>query len=75
MYRVKESKFELLTNSNINDKVFLDFIPTGSYARFITTLYEVYCEYFGPPKADQVYAQLKVKVKQTYPQVDIHVLL
>ena len=72
---LKESKFELLTNSNINAKVFLDFIPTGSYARFITTLYEVYCEYFGPPKADQVYAQLKVKVKQTYPQVDIHVLL
>ena len=72
---LKESKFELLTNSNINDKVFLDFIPTESYARFITTLYEVYCEYFGPPKADQVYAQLKLKVKQTYPQVDIHVLL
>lgn len=72
---LSQSKFELLTNSKINEKVFLDFIPVESYANFITALYEVYCEYFGPPKADYVYAQLKERIKQNYPSVDIHVLL
>lgn len=72
---LSQSKFELLTHSKINEKVFLDFIPVESYANFITALYEVYCEYFGPPKADHVYAQLKERTKQNYPNVDMHVLL
>lgn len=72
---LSQSKFELLTNSKINEKVFLDFIPVELYSNFITALYEVYCEYFGPPKADYVYAQLKERMKQNYPSVDMHVLL
>lgn len=67
--------FEILTNSQVNEKVFLDFIPTEMYAKFITALYEVYCEYYGPPKADHIYAQLKEKIKQTYPNVEMSSLL
>lgn len=70
-----QDDFDILTNSHINEKMFLDFIPADWYAKFITILYEVYCEYFGPPKADHIYAQLKVKIKQKYPNIDLSQLL
>lgn len=54
---------------------FLEFVPLSNYAKVITALYEVYCEFYGPAKADQIYARTRLQVKNTFPDVDLHQLL
>ena len=70
-----KTNIELLVNSKINDSLFLDFISRENYANFITAMYEVFCSYYGPPRADRVYATLKNNIKYDYPNVDINMLL
>lgn len=69
------TNIELLVNSKINDSLFLDFISRENYAKFITAMYEVFCSYYGPPRADRIYATLKNNIKYSYPNVDINMLL
>lgn len=62
-------------SANLNDAVFAESLPLTSYARVITASYECYCEFYGPSKADQVYARVKMDIKSKYPSVNLHHLL
>lgn len=42
-----------------------------NYAPMITVLYAIYCDFYGPIKADQLYAVIKNDIKQRYPEVDL----
>ena len=63
------------TSVKINDAAFIDVLPLTLYAQVITIIYECYCEFYGPAKADQVYARAKMEIKNKYPDVDLHQLL
>ncbi len=63
------------TSVKINDAAFIDVLPLTLYAQVITSIYECYCEFYGPAKADQVYARAKMEIKSKYPDVDLHQLL
>lgn len=65
----------IATSVKINDAAFIDVLPLTLYAQVITSIYECYCEFYGPAKADQVYARAKMEVKSKYPDVDLHQLL
>lgn len=65
----------IMTSTKINETAFVEFLSLTSYAEVITTIYECYCEFYGPVKADQVYARVKVNIKAKYPDVDLHQLL
>ena len=60
---------------NLQDFEFLDVITALNYPVLITVLYENYCIYYGPAKADSLYARLKNEVKNEFPQVDLHQLI
>ena len=62
-------------SANLNDAAFAESLPLTSYAQVITASYECYCEFYGPSKADQVYARVKMDIKNKYPEVDLHQLL
>ena len=63
------------TSVKINDAAFIDVLPLTLYAQVITLIYECYCEFYGPAKADHVYARAKMEIKNKYPDVDLHQLL
>ena len=63
------------TSVKINTAAFIDVLPLTLYAQVITIIYECYCEFYGPAKADQVYARAKMEIKSKYPDVDLHQLL
>ena len=63
------------TSVKINTAAFIDVLPLTLYAQVITIIYECYCEFYGPAKADQVYARAKIEIKNKYPDVDLHQLL
>ena len=63
------------TSVKINTAAFIDVLPLTLYAQVITIIYECYCEFYGPAKADQVYARAKMEIKNKYPDVDLHQLL
>lgn len=63
------------TAVKINEAAFIDVLPLTLYAQVITSIYECYCEFYGPAKADQVYARAKMEIKSKYPDVDLHQLL
>ena len=63
------------TSVKINTAAFIDVLPLTLYAQVITIIYECYCEFYGPAKADQVYARAKMQIKSKYPDVDLHQLL
>ena len=65
----------IATSVKINDAAFIDVLPLTLYAQVITSIYECYCEFYGPAKADQVYARAKMEIKSKYPDVDLHQLL
>lgn len=65
----------IATSVKINDAAFIDVLPLTLYAQVITSIYECYCEFYGPTKADQVYARAKMEIKSKYPDVDLHQLL
>ncbi|NHB56470.1 hypothetical protein G9F32_00265 [Acinetobacter sp. 194] len=51
------------------------FFPVERYAQIITVLYEQYCVFYGPYKADHLYARMKEYIKNQYPKVDLHLLV
>ncbi|OAL75760.1 hypothetical protein AY606_13585 [Acinetobacter sp. SFB] len=65
----------IVTSAKINETAFVGFLPLDRYAHVITVIYECYCEFYGPVKADQVYAHVKTNIKAKYPDVDLHQLL
>lgn len=58
-----------------NQEEYLRQLMASEYSHFLTAIYEVYCEYYGPTKADQVYAKAKHMLKMNYPNVNLHQLL
>lgn len=46
-------------------------IAPPNYAVMITMLYSIYCDFYGPIKADQLYAVIKNEIKQRHPDVDL----
>lgn len=61
--------------AKIHEQDFCDFLPITSYAKVITAIYQCFCEFYGPTKADQHYATAKNQLKTMYPEVDLHQLL
>lgn len=59
----------------LNDRAVLEALPMTQYAQVLTVCYENYCEFYGPAKADQLYAHVKRQVKERYPMVDMHRLI
>lgn len=58
-----------------SEKKCLMEIPMDAYAAMITILYAIYCDFYGPSKADQLYAQIKHYLKQRYPNIELQQLL
>ena len=73
--QLEEIGLAIAANAQINSASFVEFLPLTSYAKVLTSIYEVYCDFYGPMRADQVYAQIKLKIKANYPEVDLHQLL
>lgn len=48
----------------LNDRAVLEALPMTQYAQVLTVCYENYCEFYGPAKADQLYAHVKRQVKE-----------
>ncbi|ATO18637.1 hypothetical protein BS636_02650 [Acinetobacter sp. LoGeW2-3] len=53
----------------------LSHVSSKNYARAITSLYQVFCDFYGPQRSDQVYAQAKNLIKQKYPEANLQQLL
>lgn len=62
-------------NERISAPEFAVQQPVSSYASIITAVYEIFCEFYGPMRADQVYARTRLKIKTQFPEVDLHQLL
>ncbi|WP_257226297.1 MULTISPECIES: hypothetical protein [unclassified Acinetobacter] len=73
--QLEEIGLAIAANAQINTASFIEFLSLTSYAKVLTSIYEVYCDFYGPMRADQVYAQTKLKIKANYPEVDLHQLL
>lgn len=54
-----------------SEKESLQQFSPQNYAPMITVLYAIYCDFYGPIKADQLYALIKNDIKQRYPEVDL----
>ena len=54
-----------------SERVSLLKIAPQNYAVMITMLYSIYCDFYGPIKADQLYAVIKNEIKQRHPDVDL----
>lgn len=61
--------------ARIHDQEFCEFLPLTSYAKVITSIYECFCDFYGPTKADQCYAKARQLLKDQFPEVDLRQLL
>ena len=50
-------------------------ISQQHYADMLTMLYAIYCDFYGPNKADQLYAAIRQEIKQNYTEVNLASLL
>lgn len=73
--QLRQKGFAQHSNEALGSPEFAASLPISSYAFIITAVYEIFCEFYGPMRADQVYAQSKLKIKSLYPDVDLHQLL
>lgn len=73
--QLRQKGFGQHSNEALGSPEFAASLPISSYAFIITAVYEIFCEFYGPMRADQVYAQSKLKIKSLYPDVDLHQLL
>ncbi|MGE8539718.1 MAG: hypothetical protein ACN6NX_00360 [Acinetobacter sp.] len=73
--QIVQSGIALDSQESIGSAEFALAVPLTQYAAIITAVYEVFCEFYGPMRADQVYAQTKLKVKASFPYVDLNQLL
>ena len=72
---IVQSGIALDSQDFIGSAEFALAVPLTQYAAIITAVYEIFCEFYGPMRADQVYAQTKLKVKASFPDVDLNQLL
>jgi hypothetical protein len=59
----------------IQQRIFLDQISVAQYAAFLTMVYQHYCDFYGPTRADQIYARTKERIQSEYLHIDMHQLL
>jgi hypothetical protein len=73
--RILNMGLSINMKAKLYDTELMNFLPVRSYSRVITALYETYCEFYGPVKADRVYARRKEELKQKFVDVSLHDLL
>lgn len=73
--QLQELRLSINPLQHVDEPEFLEFLPLSNYAKVITALYEIYCDFYGPVKADQIYAQSRLGLKNSFPDVDLHQLL
>ncbi|TCB67492.1 hypothetical protein [Acinetobacter sp. ANC 4178] len=73
--RLTDLGYVVVEQAAIHEVKFISDLPITSYSRVITTVYEVYCEFYGPSKADFVFARAKEQIKQQFMDVDLHQLI
>lgn len=72
---LQKQAFGLGTVAQFDAQVFADVIPISRYAEFLTLMYGIFCEFYGPPRADYVYARAKEQVKLQFPRLNLNELL
>ena len=72
---LKEMGLAVSEEAKIHDQEFCEFLPLTSYAKVITSIYECFCDFYGPTKADQCYAKARQLLKDQFPEVDLRQLL
>lgn len=73
--RLTDLGYAVVEQAAIHDVEFISDLPIMSYSQVITAIYEVYCEFYGPTKADFVFARAKEQTKQQFMDVDLHQLI
>ena len=61
--KLEQEGYQVKTSKEGDHSLVLGLFPIESYSNIITTLYEKYCVYYGPSKADYLYARIKDKIK------------
>lgn len=70
------SGFRLHTLHQVHEvRLMLMRLSVKQYDDILMKCYQIYCEFYGPVKADQVYASLKRQVKVQCPTVDMQRLI
>jgi hypothetical protein len=67
--------YAIASHVAIHEYEFVSCLPMTSYAKVLTTIYKVYCEFYGPSKADFIFARAKEQIKQQFMDVDLHQLI
>ncbi|UOG18104.1 hypothetical protein [Acinetobacter sp. PK01] len=73
--RITNLGYAVVEQVAIHDVEFISNLPIIGYSQVITAIYEVYCEFYGPTKADFVFARAKEQIKQQFMDVDLHQLI
>lgn len=73
--RITNLGYAVVERVAIHDVEFISNLPIVGYSQVITAIYEVYCEFYGPTKADFVFARAKEQIKQQFMDVDLHQLI
>ena len=73
--RITNLGYAVVEQAAIHDVEFISNLPIMGYSQVITAIYEVYCEFYGPTKADFVFARAKEQIKQQFMDVDLHQLI
>lgn len=73
--RITNLGYAVVEQVAIHDVEFISNLPIMGYSQVITAIYEVYCEFYGPTKADFVFARAKEQIKQQFMDVDLHQLI
>ena len=64
-----------LGSTAAGSKQLTDFLPMTRYSEFLTVVYQQFCEFYGPARADFVYVRGRELMKNTFPALDISELL
>ncbi|MHA3892991.1 hypothetical protein [Acinetobacter sp. GXMZU3951] len=73
--RFSKMGFVVASHLEIHAHDFFSLLPVSSYAKALTVIYEVYCEFYGPTKADFIFARAKEQIKQQFMEVDLQQLI
>lgn len=73
--RFSKMGFVVSSHLEIHAHDFVSLLPVSSYAKALTVIYEVYCEFYGPTKADFIFARAKEQIKQQFMEVDLQQLI
>lgn len=73
--RFSKMGYAVASHLAIHAHDFVSLLPVSSYAKALTVIYEVYCEFYGPTKADFIFARVKEQIKQQFMEVDLQQLI